>query len=56
MQFSTMPSNLINLSTTHICVCERRLKNTPEIHFIYLGNKEIYCVFETFVLSLIYFP
>jgi hypothetical protein len=20
-------------------------KNTPEIHFVYLGNKEIYCIF-----------
>jgi hypothetical protein len=36
--------NLLNDLHLHT---RTHLKKTLEIHFIYLGNKEIYCIFKT---------
>jgi hypothetical protein len=30
-------------------------KDTLQIHFIYLGNKEIYCIFKTYCIISVLF-
>jgi hypothetical protein len=40
-------SYVMNFLNTCICAHEHMLENTLESHFIYLGNKEINCIFKT---------
>jgi hypothetical protein len=46
----------INLQMTYVCVCQCARKKTHlEIHFMYLGNKEIYCIFKTcYIISVLF--
>ena len=38
-----------NMYISKICIhgCKCTCEKTPKIHFIYLGNKEVYCIFKT---------
>jgi hypothetical protein len=48
-------SKVDNIKLLKACflVCERTWKNTPEIHFIYFGNEEIYCILEMCIISVL---
>ena len=46
---------LLNLLKTHICICNARRRTSLEIYFIYLGKKDIYCIFKTYCIISVSF-